>query len=82
MNDALRRIRPLPTMKNIAEQMDALAKFGKRGLTERTIRALADCPIDYPERLLFMTEKEIQSIPGIGKTSMAEIIGYKEKFIR
>ena len=29
-----------------------------------------------------MTEKEIQSIPGIGKTSMAEIIGYKEKFIR
>ena len=36
MNDALRRIRPLPTMKNIAEQMDALAKFGKRGLTERT----------------------------------------------
>jgi DNA-directed RNA polymerase alpha subunit len=83
MNDALRRIRSVsPIMKNIAEQMNARAKFGKRGLTERTIRALADCPIDYPERLLFMTEKEIQSIPGIGKVSLVEIIAYREKFIR
>jgi len=70
-----------PTMKKIVEHMETSAKFAKRGLSERTIRALADCPIDYPERLLFMTEKEIQSIPGIRKTSMAEIIAYRDKFV-
>jgi len=32
--------------------------------------------------LLFMTEKEIQSIPGIGKVSLAEIIAYRDRFNR
>jgi hypothetical protein len=32
--------------------------------------------------LLFMTGKEIQLIPGIGKVSMAEIILYRDRFIR
>jgi DNA-directed RNA polymerase alpha subunit len=56
--------------------------FRHRGLSDRTIQALVDCSIDSPERLLFMTEKEIRLIPGIGKVSLAEIIAYREKFIR
>jgi len=62
--------------------MKAQLPFRHRGLSGRTIQALVDCSIDSPERLLFMTEKEIRSIPGIGKVSLAEIIAYREKFIR
>jgi DNA-directed RNA polymerase alpha subunit len=65
-----------------AEQMKAQFPFRHRGLSHRTIQALVDCSIDSPERLLFMTEKEIRSIPGIGKVSMAEVIAYRDKFIR
>ena len=65
----------------VAEQMKARFHIRHRGLSDRTIQAL-DCSIDSPERLLFMTEKEIRSIPGIGKVSMAEIIAYRGKFIR
>ena len=64
-----------------AEQMKAQLPFRQRGLSDRTIQAL-DCSIDSPERLLFMTEKEIRLIPGIGKVSLVEIIAYREKFIR
>ena len=66
----------------MAEQMKAQFPFRHRGLSDRTIQVLVDCSIDSPERLLFMTEKEIQSIPGIGKVSMAEIIAYRDKFNR
>jgi DNA-directed RNA polymerase alpha subunit len=65
-----------------AEQIRAQFPFRHRGLSDRTTQALVDCSIDSPERLLFMTEKEIQSIPGIGKVSMAEIILYRDRFIR
>jgi DNA-directed RNA polymerase alpha subunit len=65
-----------------AEQMKSQSPFRHRGLSDRTIQALVDCSIDSPERLLFLTEKEIQSIPGIGKVSMAEIIAYRDKFNR
>jgi hypothetical protein len=74
------RLRAIWRNSRIAtEQMKAQLPFRQRGLSDRTIQALVDCSIDSPERLLFMTEKEIQSIPGIGK---AEIIAYREKFIR
>ena len=66
----------------VAEQMKARFPFRHRGLSDRTIQALVDCSIDSPERLLFMTEKEIRLIPGIGKVSLVEIIAYREKFIR
>jgi hypothetical protein len=66
----------------VAEQVKAQFPFRHRGLSGRTIQAPVDCSIDSPERLLFMTEKEIQSIPGIGKVSLAEIIAYRDKFIR
>jgi len=65
-----------------AEQMKTQLPFRQRGLSDRTIQALVDCSIDSPERLLFMTEKEIQSIPGIGKVSLAEIIAYRDRFNR
>jgi len=71
-----------PSWKNtriVAEQMKAQFPFRHR---DRTIQALVDCSIDSPERLLFMTAKEIQLIPGIGKVSMAEIILYRDRFIR
>jgi hypothetical protein len=74
-----------PSWRNtriVAEQMKAQFPFRHRGLSDRTIQALVDCSIDSPERLLFMTEKEIQLIPGIGKVSMAEIILYRDSFIR
>jgi hypothetical protein len=65
-----------------AQQIRAQSPFRHRGLSDRTIQALVDCSIDSPERLLFMTEKEIHSIPGIGKVSMAEIVAYRDKFSR
>jgi DNA-directed RNA polymerase alpha subunit len=56
--------------------------FDDRGFSHQTIQALVDCSIDAPERLLFMTEKQIRKIPGISKTSMTEIKAYRERFIR
>jgi hypothetical protein len=54
--------------------------FSGRGFSKRIIEALV--AIDAPERLLFMTEKQVKSIPGIGKASIAEIMAYRAKFIR
>jgi DNA-directed RNA polymerase alpha subunit len=79
-SDRLRAIWRNPRIA--AEQMEAQLPFRQRGLSDRTIQALVDCSIDSPERLLFMTEKEIRLIPGIGKVSLVEIIAYREKFIR
>jgi DNA-directed RNA polymerase alpha subunit len=53
----------------------------QRGFSDRTINALIDCEIDSPERLLFMTKKQLKSIPGIGKVSMAELTSYRDRFL-
>jgi hypothetical protein len=58
------------------------APFEKRGFSYQTIEVLVDCSIDAPERLLFMTQKQLKQIPGIDKTSLAEIKAYRAKFIR
>jgi DNA-directed RNA polymerase alpha subunit len=55
--------------------------FEGRGLSRRTIRALVDCEIDAPERLLFMSENDLKKIPLIGKASMAEIRTYRDRFV-
>jgi hypothetical protein len=55
--------------------------FEHRGFSDRTIRALIDSAIAAPERLLFMTEDQLRSIPGIGNVSLAEIIAYRDRFI-
>jgi len=41
-----------------------------------------DCSIDAPERLLFMKPTDLKKIPGLGKTSVDEIMRYRAKFIR
>ena len=56
--------------------------FRHRGFSERTIRALMDCSIDAPERLLFMKPADLKKIPGLGKASLDEIMRYRAKFIR
>jgi hypothetical protein len=58
------------------------APFRNRGFSERTIRALMDCSIDAPERLLFMKPADLKKIPGVGKGSVDEIMRYRAKFIR
>jgi hypothetical protein len=55
--------------------------FRHRGFSERTIRALMDCSIDAPERLLFMKPADLKKIPGVGKASFDEIMRYRAKFI-
>lgn len=69
------------SQRPMMEQIRASKPFSDRGLSARTIQALADCSIDYPERLLFMTEKQIASIPGVGKVAAAEIRAYRALFI-
>jgi hypothetical protein len=70
-----------PFMKNAARIINTQKTFGNRGLSDKTIRALADCDLDFPERLLFMTEKQINSIPGVGKVSALEIKAYRDRFM-
>jgi hypothetical protein len=55
--------------------------FEHRGFSDRTIRALIDSAIAAPEHLLFMTEDQLRSIPGIGNVSLAEIVAYRDRFI-
>ena len=55
--------------------------FQERGFSDRTINALIDCQIDLPERLLFMSKKQLKLLRGIGETSMAEIVAYRDRFL-
>jgi hypothetical protein len=64
-----------------AQKMLVWYKFQHRDLSKKTIQALTDCAIDFPERLLFMTEKQISSIPGVGKVAMSEIKAYRDRFL-
>jgi hypothetical protein len=55
--------------------------FQNRGLSDRTVKALLDCGIDAPERLLFMTTAQLAEIPGVGKVSFDEIMQYRSRFV-
>lgn len=57
--------------------MDAKSLFRDKGLSDRTIKALLDCGIDAPERLLFMTPDQLAVIRGVGKISLGEIMRYR-----
>jgi hypothetical protein len=61
--------------------MDAKSLFRDKGLSDRTIKALLDCGIDAPERLLFMTPDQLAVIRGVGKISLGEIMRYRARFI-
>jgi hypothetical protein len=54
--------------------------FRGRGLSDRTIQALLDHGIDFPEPLLFMEPSQLKKIPGMGKGGFNEIMRYREKF--
>jgi DNA-directed RNA polymerase alpha subunit len=70
-NDAERR-GSLEVSNEVARSILHAMMFERRGLSKRTVQALANRNIDAPERLLFMTKAQLQSIPGAGKTSLAE----------
>jgi DNA-directed RNA polymerase alpha subunit len=56
-------------------------KFEGRSFSRRTIDALLAHGISAPERLLFMTETELQNIPGIGAISLGEIARYRNRHL-
>jgi hypothetical protein len=56
--------------------------FSGRGFRDRTVEALVAFGIYEPERLLFMSERQINTIPGVGKTSMAEIRAYRKRLAK
>ena len=56
-------------------------KFEGRGFSKRTVDALLAHGISAPERLLFMTETELQNISGIGASSLAEILRYRKQHL-
>jgi DNA-directed RNA polymerase alpha subunit len=56
-------------------------KFEGRGFSKRTVDALLAHGISAPERLLFMTETELQNIPGLGSISLGEILRYRKQHL-
>ena len=56
-------------------------KFEGRGFSKRTVDALLAHGVSAPERLLFMTETELQNISGIGASSLAEILRYRKQHL-
>ena len=56
-------------------------KFEGRGFSKRTVDALLAHGISAPERLLFMTETELQNISGIGASSLADILRYRKQHL-
>ena len=65
-----------PTMPAVTAE----PRFAKRGMSRRTIEALVASGMDAPERLLFLDEVAIKSIPGIGAVALAEIRTYRGRF--
>lgn len=68
-------------LKPIYDAIREMEAFKNRGLSHRTIRALVDCGIDAPERILFMREAHLRRIPGVGAASMKELRAYRARFI-
>ena len=68
-------------LKPIYDAIREMEAFKNRGLSHRTIKALVDCGIDAPERILFMPEAHLRRIPGVGAASMKELKAYRARFI-
>jgi len=66
--------------KRAAHAITERQAFEHRGFSERTIKALLDCGIDSPERLLFMTIAQLRDVPGLGRISLGEIKRYRSRF--
>jgi DNA-directed RNA polymerase alpha subunit len=76
------RMAVMRAANTIAREASKGDMFRGRGLSNRTVDALVNFGIDAPEHLLFMTEEEIKKIPGVGKSSLAEIRDYRAQFMR
>jgi hypothetical protein len=63
------------------EILSKTAPFQNRGLSDRTIQALINYGLDAPERVLFMTEAQLRTIPGVGTASKRELRAYRVRFI-
>ena len=78
--------KPRKVWKEAAQQLAQLmlerSAFSGRGFRDRTVEALVAFGIYEPERLLFMSERQIKAIPGVGKTSMAEISAYRKRLLK
>ena len=68
-------------LKPIYDAIREMEAFKNRGLSHRTIKALVDCGIDAPERILFMPEAQLRRIPGVGAASLKELRAYRARFI-
>jgi hypothetical protein len=75
------RVMALAAMKPSVQESQAELPYKNRGFSARTIKALIDCSIDAPERLLFMTEESLRKIPGVGKASLGEIMRYRTRYL-
>jgi DNA-directed RNA polymerase alpha subunit len=82
MQRAATRKAELRVAREVNGHLLSIVPFQNRKFSKRTIQALIDCSVDAPERLLFMTEEQIKSIPGVGKVSLGEIRTYRQKYIR
>jgi hypothetical protein len=67
--------------KQVAAGVLKRSTFSYRGFSKRTTDSLVAYAIDAPERLLFMSLPQIQTIPGLGKSALAEIVAYRERFL-
>lgn len=79
------KARALAVMAEVArERLRASSlrnRFSDRGFSERTICALAEAGVDFPEMLFTKTKTQISKIPGIGPKSLAEISAYITHFM-
>jgi hypothetical protein len=64
----------------VGAMFNAGAMFTARGFSYSTIKTLAIAGIDAPERLLFATEADLLSIPGIDENAFQEIARYRARF--
>jgi hypothetical protein len=53
--------------------------FRNAGLSDHTVTALLNGGIDAPNRLLAITPADIAVIPGIGRTSLDQILRYRAR---
>jgi hypothetical protein len=56
--------------------------FRGRGFSDSTIDALIDGGFEFPEQLLATEPRDLKKVKGIGPKALAEVVAYKEKFVR
>jgi hypothetical protein len=61
--------------------LSAGAMYTARGFSHPTIKMLAMAGVDAPEPLLFATDTDLLSIPGIDERAFNEIARYRTRFV-